>query len=735
MRGAAGVRGDSRRRSPIIPPLPRIGARLRPHLIALVIYFVAAILLTWPMVTNFTTAIASAKPIPGYLYASVEDGIQNVWNVWWALRALTAGQNPFWTDLLFYPDGVQLYVQTLGLINILPILPVAALFGPVAGFNAGILLAMAASGYAAFLLARFFTPRLSIALLCGLLLTASPLHMLKLQIHQVNLISVEWLALYLLALLHLERAPSWRTVAATVGAALLVLLGDWYWLLIALICSVPWALAALARSTQRARLLWAFFAVGVGVFLAALPMLAGMLLARNWLPKATPHDSIWLYYIKGFSSDALTMFAPNMLHPLWGEMLWRLIRPAQTNFATDGWYVAAGWVLLACAAIGLPRLWRQQRPLALMAAGAWIFSLGPELQVAGYQTGIPMPYALLQNVPLLQIARRPSLFTMVVVLVAVVAAAMGLQQLAERLAAPRRNLLLGGVAMLAVIELAPPGPAQRQQIPLAPPALMSQIAARPGPVADLPFTGMEDGRSLLNQIGHGQPIIGGYVARWPSYLSQKQVPLLAAIRRMRLGPEIVPLDIVPLDADALLAMQCAYPLRHVLLYQPELSLSQQAGVADIAATLAGAPVTPTQAGDYLWYELPLVSPPCAPFVSLGLGWGDLESGELGHWRWMGDAALINLVNPQPAPQTVQLGMSLIAFAEPRRVEIFSGETLDAAWTVGSDQVLHYVTQVVLQPGVNELRLRAPATPDPAAPRLLSLRADSIQVRPMAAPIK
>jgi hypothetical protein len=701
----------------------RIRALLWPHGFAVVFYLVVAIGLTWPMATHFTSAIAGANPVPGYLYASPEDGIQNVWNIWWTLQALSAGQNPFWSDKLFYPDGVQLYVQTVGLINFLPVLPVATLFGPVAGFNSALLLAMAGSGYAAFLLVRFFTPRVGLALLAGLLFTASPLHMFKLQIHQLNLVSLQWLTLYLLALLHLARAPSWRTVAATVATVLLVLLGDWYWLLIALMVSIPWAVFALIESSQRLRLLRAFAAVGAGVVLVSLPLLIGLYQARHRLPPEGPRGPIWEAYIAGFSSDALGMLAPNILHPLWGERLWALSRPAHTNFAIDGWYVAVGWVLLACGLLGLPELWRRQRPLAVLGLAAWLLALGPTLQIAYQQTGIPLPYALIQDLPLVQLARRPSLFVVVVQLVLLVAAVLGLERLLARQTPRRAALLLAGLSALALIELAPPGLPQRRQIALDPPPLMRELAARPGAVADLPFRQTEDGRSLLNQMGHGQPIIGGYVARWPTYPALERSPLLNALARLTYEPE----DIIPLDQRALQAMQCAYPIRHIILFEPDLRAGDDSLVATLTSALAGGAVYRQHQGDYIWYELPVPAPPCPPFVSLGAGWDGVEQQDAVRWRWMGEHAAVVLVNPAEHAQQVELSMHLEAYDSARPLEVLLNDTPLGVWQVHAGEPRNYRLYVSLAPGVNQLSMRAPATPEPGSARMLSLRAYGLRL--------
>lgn len=73
-----------------------------------------------------------------------------------------------------------------------------------------------------------------------------------------------------------------------------------------------------------------------------------------------------------------------------------------------GWYIAAGWTLLGLAAVGVWRYGYARWRLLIVAAVGWLFSLGPEMRIAGVQTGIPMPYALLQQLPLLEAGAAPT---------------------------------------------------------------------------------------------------------------------------------------------------------------------------------------------------------------------------------------------------------------------------------------------------------------------------------------
>ncbi len=78
------------------------------HLVVLIAYLLLTAVMTWPLVMNLTTAI------PGDSF----DGWQNYWNLWWIKTALVEQlHNPYTTNALFYPTGVNLYFHTLNPFN------------------------------------------------------------------------------------------------------------------------------------------------------------------------------------------------------------------------------------------------------------------------------------------------------------------------------------------------------------------------------------------------------------------------------------------------------------------------------------------------------------------------------------------------------------------------------------------------------------------------------------------
>lgn len=91
-----------------MPPAVRhtLTAGAVPHLIALAIFTLLGVLLTWPLALNLTAGVIGA--------VNGVDAYQNAWNLWWTAQALTSWRTPFFSPHLFYPDGVDLFWQMLG---------------------------------------------------------------------------------------------------------------------------------------------------------------------------------------------------------------------------------------------------------------------------------------------------------------------------------------------------------------------------------------------------------------------------------------------------------------------------------------------------------------------------------------------------------------------------------------------------------------------------------------------
>ncbi|WP_029215364.1 hypothetical protein [Kallotenue papyrolyticum] len=683
------------------------------HIGALSAYLVLSIALTWPLVTRLRSATVAES------MAYYADASQNVWNMWWTHHAVTRGLNLFWSSWLYFPEGVQMYVQTLSPVTTLPFLPVQAIWGPIAAYNLAVLTAVALTGYCTFLLVRAFVPGAVIPWICGALLTAAPFHMLRVEVAQINLLSIQWIPLYLLMLVRLERRGWWRDHLAALAALLLVVLTDWYWLVVCLCFTAAWLpLSWWFAPERQARLRrYALFSAGL---LALLSLLAiGVLRVRHQLPTTASRDAIWRAYIEGFSADGLGLLFPAIGQPWWGAAARRLVMAtARGPFALEGYYIAAGWVLLALAGLGMVWFRHAYRAWWLAGLSGWMVALGPRLYLAGWATPVVLPYAWLERLPLMSTARRPSQFAVPLIVVGAVAAGLALHHLRQRLSRRRWYGLLVLVVGLAGLELWPPA---RTQLTFDTPAWLAQLRSAPGAVADLPLEWMESSRALRRQLVHEQPILGGYVARRPPYRALETNPWLGMLAAMAYRP-----DIIPLDRDDLQAMQCAAPVRHVLLTRAETTPEQQAALERLLTMLTGAPPTPRyQDAELLWYELPVDAQACRPFVALGTGWHDLEQANGRVWRWSTQRSTFSLTNPFAVPVLVQLHV----------VAHGIGSQTATLWQ-GSQQVAHltldamlrdYRLLVMLVPGANVFELRTHTVDDLDTTRQLGIAVLQIAV--------
>jgi len=146
-------------------------------------------------------------------------------------------------------------------------------------------------------------------------------------------------------------------------------------------------------------------------------------------------------------------------------------------------------------------------------------ALGPFIHVAGTNTYIPGPWALLRYVPMLGLARTPARFSVVMMLAVAVLFAAALEWLG-RTYPRRRPLALTIVALLLLAELLP-APITLHSAAI--PRFYQRVAAAPENVRVLELpTGVRDGTSSVGnfsaraqyfQTMHGKPLIGGYLSR------------------------------------------------------------------------------------------------------------------------------------------------------------------------------------------------------------------------------
>jgi hypothetical protein len=226
--------------------------------------------------------------------------------------------------------------------------------------------------------------------------------------------------------------------------------------------------------------------------------------------------------------DLLAFVDPNPNHPIA-----RAVRDRQAEDGAVFVEFTAALSLCALAVIAFA-VWRAgYRPRAgwvWMTFGFLALSLGPFVHIAGMNTYIPGPWALLRYVPIIGAARAPTRFAVIAALGLAVLFAGALAALGRRYP-QQRWLMTATIGALLIFELWPgPRPLFSAEIP----SVYQIVASDPRPVRilQLPF-GVRDGVSSAGnftaryqyfQTSHGKRLIGGYLSR----ISTKRVGELRA---------------------------------------------------------------------------------------------------------------------------------------------------------------------------------------------------------------
>jgi hypothetical protein len=216
--------------------------------------------------------------------------------------------------------------------------------------------------------------------------------------------------------------------------------------------------------------------------------------------------------------DLLAFLSPNPMHPLVRLMNGdpQALRP--TIFVEYTAALSLVALLIVLAAIIVAKF-RPRPAWVLLPAGFALLALGPFIQVMGYNTHVPGPWALLRYVPIVGAARTPTRFAIVVALGLAVLLAGALAAIGRRY--PARRQIVGAIAVLLLV--AELWPAPRTLYSASIPALYQAIRDDPRPVRvlELPF-GVRDGvssagnfsaRYQFHQTLHGKRLIGGYLSR------------------------------------------------------------------------------------------------------------------------------------------------------------------------------------------------------------------------------
>ncbi len=493
-------------------------SRRKAVLFALLVYSVLSVIMTWPLAAQLGTHF------PG----QDTDTWSHVWTFWWVKKAIADGLNPFFTNLLYFPQGVSLTAHNIAWFHISLWLPLQAIFGGIAAYNLIFIATFSLNALAMYLLVVEWTDSPPAALVGGLIFGFWP--DVVSQASRPNLIAIFWLPL---ALLFLKRTMDrGRIMDAVLMAFFVAMIGITRWQL--LIMAMPiLGLFVVYQITVDHSLLTQRTATRLGLAGLLGLVLMAPLGAPVIVGQLTRDDSEEIFdeLSSSRASDLMPYVVPNSNLSVLGQVVSRL--PERLRFTTSR-IGFIGYTALVLATIGAVTNWRLARFWVLLAAFIVLMALGTQLIVAGQAfPQVPMPYRLVDEWFIFRVLRNPQRFNVFLGLPVGMLAAIGTASLLNRSAFRQRAAVVVGMAgLLILIEYAV---VPFRTMPPIVPEWYQRLAAEPGNfgVLGLPLEPTNaDKWYMMYQITHGKPLVEGHVSRRPrdAYAFLDSTPFLSHLR-------------------------------------------------------------------------------------------------------------------------------------------------------------------------------------------------------------
>ena len=478
------------------------------------------------------------------------DGALLMWFLQWTPYALEHGANPLFTTHINVPDGVNVMWNTSLLLPGLLLAPITTTFGPVLTFNLLLALALALSAWCAAIAFRRYVRSPVAALLGGLVYGFSP-YMVAQSLGHLQLTLVFLVPLLLLTLDEILVRQRWRPLAA--GAVLGLLAACQIF-----IGEEVLAFTAIIGLAQLLLLMVLFprhVPSRVGYALLAFAAAAVVFAAITAWPLAfqltgPQHVSGDLHVAENAATDLYGLVVPNRVQAIAPDAAVRLSSRFPGNHAEVNGYLGIPLVLILV--VTAVRWWRTRvvRVTALLLLVPLILSMGTRLHVGGHRTDIPLPWAAIDSLPLLENAGA-SRFMLLATLFAGLLLALFADRARDWATAPKLvALVMVGAALLALVPRVPRGGVQVQvptfftgrDVHRIPDGSVALLAPYPSPrnaapmfwqaMADLRFR--MPGGYFVGPDPSGKPRYGSNSRR----LSGVMAKIRSGWRAPKLGPEL-----------------------------------------------------------------------------------------------------------------------------------------------------------------------------------------------------
>ena len=487
--------------------LKRVTVRwMRRDGIALLLFVLVTTVMTYPLVLH----------LGGNWVSTTDQGrdvFMKLWDIWWFDRILQAGEPLFFTDLLFYPHGLDLTFHSLNWTAT----TLAWLLIPISGsilsaYKITILIGLVAVSYSAYLLALELTRHRMAAWFGGIIYGFSPFLLTHSKSHP-DLVQIAPIPI---AVLLLTKALRDKSVPAAIGAALAVGVAAWSSMYILTFISLTLGLLYLYLLVDDQRWRQLRFWKITAVFAVIALLLVGSRLIP-WLPKLEDLSGTLKYADRPdqFQTDLLAYLIPSTRHPVFGPMVDD--RTADFGRSRDQPpYLGIIPILLTLSALSWKKVRKKVWPWPIIGAFFLLLSLGSVLRFnSQLYKNVPLLLPLLDWFPPIR-GVRTNFYHIGLLLPLAICSAYGIQRWTRALEHRRHQqvALLVALSLLTLVEYSN-GPFPLKDVSISPFYLQLSEDDNNSTIVELPMGRSHSKLWLYFQTIHGHPMVEGASARTP----------------------------------------------------------------------------------------------------------------------------------------------------------------------------------------------------------------------------
>jgi len=373
------------------------------------------------------------------------DNMNTYWGMWWFEKSLTDPQTHLnFTPLVHFPEGADLTYYSYSFYNLILSFLLSPFLSKVTIYNLLMAHTFVLAGAGAYWLAREFSGGRLLSLAAGFIYAFNPSHYIHALCH-LNIGSVQFIPFFALFVIRYARTRSGVHLALASVFFLLNSLCDWnYMVMCAFFLMFAYAYLLIKNRTWLLKShLAGFFAIA---FFGTLPLLPWIIpMIRTGLD-----PNMGTYPGHGrFVADLANFITPPPFHYLAPAATAAPITSKLVTFIVEE-VVYLGIANLILFAFALCRLGKRMSKIILGFSAFAVLSLGTDILVRGNPFPFPLPYDIIQHIPILSQARCPSRFVVFVYLFLGIGVVLGLKPLLGHPGRRRAGRALVGAALVLI---------------------------------------------------------------------------------------------------------------------------------------------------------------------------------------------------------------------------------------------------------------------------------------------